>query len=117
MVINNLLQKYQISFQSQYSYEPIILESGRHPFFDFAILNKHNIPIAFIEYQGKQHYEYSGYGWDTEENYHKTINRDIQKREWCHKLNIRLYEIPYWEFDNLEKIIYNIIKEVEILNE
>lgn len=105
MVINNILQKYNITFQPQYSYESIILESGRHPFFDFAILNDDKQPIAFIEYNGKQHYEYSGYGWDNEENYQKTVNRDIQKREWCQKLKIPLYEIPYWEFDNLEKIL------------
>ena len=38
--------------------------------------------------------------------------------KYCEKiLNIPLYEIPYWEFDNLEKIIYNIIKEVNLLNE
>lgn len=116
-MINNLLQQYNVSFHPQYSHPSIILDSGRHPFFDFALFDENNKLLALIEYQGRQHYEYSGFGWDNQENYQKTINHDIQKRNWCQKLNIPLYEIPYWEFDNLEKILYNIIKEVDLLNE
>lgn len=117
MIINHLLQKYSIHFQPQYSHEQIVLDSGRHPFFDFSILDNNNQPIAFIEFQGKQHYEYSGYGWDNKENYQKTIKRDIQKREWCQKLNIPLYEIPYWEINNIDIILVNIIKELNLIIE
>ena len=116
-VINQWLTTHKINFIPQYSHPKIFLESGRKPSFDFAVFDKNNQLLALIEYQGKQHYEYSGYGWDNEENYRKTVNRDIQRRSWCQKLNIPLYEIPYWEFDNLEKIMYNIIKEVNLLNE
>lgn len=116
-VINQWLTTHKINFIPQYSHPKIFLESGRKPSFDFAVFDKNNQLLALIEYQGKQHYEYSGYGWDSEENYRKTVNRDIQRRSWCQKLNIPLYEIPYWEFDNLEKIMYNIIKEVNLLNE
>lgn len=115
--INQWLTTHKINFIPQYSHPEIFLESGRKPSFDFAIFNKDNQLFALIEYQGKQHYEYSGYGWDNEENYQKTVSRDIQRRKWCQKLNIPLYEIPYWEFDNLEKILYNIIREVNLLNE
>ena len=75
---------------------------------------KNDVPAAFIEYQGKQHYEYSGYGWDNEENYHNTIRRDQERREQCQKIDIPLYEIPYWDYDNLENILQNIIKELNI---
>ena len=42
MLINKWLQDHNINFKTQYSIEEIILESGRHPLFDFAIFNKNN---------------------------------------------------------------------------
>ena len=105
--INQWLTENNISFIPQYSHKDIFLSSGRRPFFDFAIM-KNNVPVAFIEYQGKQHYEYSGYGWDNEENYHNTVRRDQERREQCQKIGIPLYEIPYWDYN---KININYIKE------
>ena len=106
--INQWLTKNNITFIPQYSHEDIFLSSGRRPFFDFAII-KNNKPIAFIEYQGKQHYEYSGYGWDNEENYKNTVRRDIERREECQKIGIPLFEIPYWELENIEQVLQKII--------
>ena len=42
MLINKWLVKHQINFHPQYSTEKIVLDSGRHPFFDFAIFNNNN---------------------------------------------------------------------------
>ena len=108
MIINNWLQKYKINFVSQYSHTEIILNSGRHPFFDFAIFNPDGSIKCFIEYNGKQHYEATG-GWNTEEQFKITQDRDNQKRIWCEKLNIPLYIIKYNE--NIEKALEGIIKE------
>lgn len=107
MIINNWLQEHQINFISQYAVEEIVLESGRHPFFDFAIF-KNNKLYCLIEYDGKQHYEYSGYGWDNEENFKQTQYRDKQKNEWCEKLNIPLYRIKY--NDNIIEVLEGIAK-------
>ena len=38
-------------------------------------------------------------------------NKDILKKDFCKNNNIPLLEIPYWEFDNIENIILNFIKE------
>ena len=97
MIINNWLQEHHIPFISQYSHMGIILESGRRPFFDFAILNSEDGEIKyFIEYNGKQHYQATG-GWNTEEQFEITKYRDFQKEEWCKKLGIPLYKIRYDE--------------------
>lgn len=108
MIINNWLQSHNINFISQYSVNEIILDSGRHPFFDFAIFDNNNNLLYLIEYDGKQHYEYSGYGWDNEENFKLTQNRDKQKNEWCKKLNIPLYRIKY--NDDIIKVLEGIAK-------
>ena len=110
MIINNWLQTHNIPFQSQYSVDEIILESGRRPFFDFAIFNDKNQLLSLIEYNGKQHYEATG-GWNTEEILQITQNRDKQKIDWCKKLNIPLHIISYQDDINkeMEKIIYGQI--------
>ena len=108
MIINNWLQENKIIFKSQYSHNEIILNSGRRPFFDFAIFDKDNHLKYLIEYNGKQHYETTG-GWNNKEQLKLTQNRDVQKKEWCKKLNIPLYEIAYNE--NIEQKLQNIVKE------
>lgn len=108
MIINNWLQKHNINFIAQYSHSDIILESGRRPFFDFAIFDNNDNLLYFIEYNGEQHYKSTG-GWNTPEQLTLTQNRDKQKKEWCKKLNIPLYEIKYNE--NIEQVLEGIIKD------
>lgn len=108
MIINNWLQNHNIPFQPQYSINEIILDSGRRPFFDFAIFDNNNNLQCLIEYNGKQHYEVTG-GWNTEEQFEITQNRDRQKSEWCKKLNIPLYTISY--LDNIEEKMSEIINK------
>lgn len=100
MLVNKWLVEHQIDFYSQYSIKEIVLDSGRCPFFDFAIFNNNQLQ-CLIEYNGKQHYGYKDYGWDNKENYLKTKHRDEQKIKQCKKLNIPLYIIKYNEDINL----------------
>ena len=107
MIINNCLQEHNIPFQSQYSIDEIILDTGRRPFFDFAIFDNENNLVCLIEYNGKQHYEITG-GWNDENTFEITQHRDKQKQEWCEKLNIPLYIISY--LDDIETKMSEIIK-------
>lgn len=82
-------------------------------FFDFAIFDNHDNLLCLVEYQGPQHYDYSGYGWDNEENFKQTVRRDEERREGCKRLDIPLYEIPYWELDNIDEILNKIINNTK----
>lgn len=109
--IQRILQKQKIPYISQY---PLIID-GTNYRCDFALI-RNNKPIAFIEYQGNQHYDDGKEHWYT--SYGEVHQRDLNKKKYCKEiLNVSLYEIPYWEFDNLEKILYNIIIEMNLLNE
>lgn len=99
MIINNWLVAHNINFQSQYSFENCVLESGRRPFFDFAIFKNQKL-YCLIEYDGKQHFKVTG-GWNDEENFKLTKFRDEQKNKWCKENNILLYRISY--LDNIEE--------------
>lgn len=64
--------------------------------------------IAF-EYQGQQHYypvDFSGKNDGTaEEEFNLNVIRDNIKREYCKKNHIKLIEIPYWEYDDMESFL------------
>ena len=61
---------------------------------------------ACIEYQGQQHYTpievFKG-----ESGFELRQKHDEMKRNFCIKNNIKLIEIPYWEYNNIEKILNN----------
>lgn len=113
------LKEHNINFIPQYSHDNIFLSSGRRPIFDFAIFNNNQLQYL-IEYNGKQHYQATG-GWNTNETYLETVKRDTEKQIECAKLNIPLYIIPYWDIDNLDAILMQIIapdiEEAQELNE
>lgn len=48
-----------------------------------------------------------------EENFKKTQKHDKIKNEYCKSNNIRLLRIPYWEGNNMEKIIKDSLKLTE----
>ena len=80
---NNIPFKYQIDY--------LDLPSKK---FDFHIginLEKGYI----IEYDGQQHFFYTGTGWDTQEHYERTHANDILKNKYCFDNNIPLIRIPY----------------------
>ena len=54
-----------------------------------------------IEFDGWQHFGYDGLGWNTEENYQLTHQRDLFKNQYCFNNNITLIRIPYWYLNNL----------------
>jgi hypothetical protein len=65
--------------------------------------------ITCMEYQGEQHFfpiDFAGKGkeWAKSE-FKKNQIRDQIKRDFCLQNNIKLIEIPYWEFNNIEKIL------------
>jgi hypothetical protein len=106
--INTYLSVRNIHFKPEYSVS--IMGFDGFARYDFAILNCNNEAIMFIEYHGRQHYEVA-YSWnDSEEDLQDRKRKDKLKRQWAKDHNIPLYEIPYWEFENIENILKNIIQ-------
>ena len=68
--------------------------------FDFYLLD-YNV---CVEYQGIQHYEPVEY-FGGEKAFIKQQLKDQIKRDYCKDKNIKLIEIPYWDFDNIESIL------------
>jgi hypothetical protein len=57
-----------------------------------------------LEWNGRQHYEsFDFFGGD--KAFEGNQLRDQIKRDYCKENNIRLLEIPHWEFKNIETIL------------
>lgn len=111
IITENLLIKYNVFYRSPYSFDGCknILPLR----FDFYLPNYNKC----IEFNGIQHYredfikkmKYYGIGLDDVE---LTEKRDNIKRDFCKNNNISLLEIPYWDINNIEKIL---IKELNLV--
>lgn len=80
--------------------------------FDFYLIN-YNL---CIEYDGEGHYLINFYERfdDPSKEFKKTQLHDKIKTDYCAAHGINLLRIPYWEKDNIEKIILNKIQELKI---
>lgn len=101
--ITQYLLNNNIPFKKEYTAEDLRNEEDNHLRFDFAIL-KDNHPVAFIEYNGKQHYDKKD-AWYSE----KLFLHDNLKKEYAKKKNIPLIIIKFDEniYDKLTQIDFS----------
>lgn len=104
--IGLLLEKRNISFKSEYSFENLVGVNGGLLRFDFAILNSNNELVSLIEYDGEFHFmeRYKGDGFKD------TQIHDKRKNQYCKDNNIPLLRIPYWDFDNIEDVLAKFLQ-------
>lgn len=101
--MNNILKNNGYDIIQQYSFKDCKYKKPLK--FDGYCKDKN---IAF-EYQGEQHYfpvDFSGNGNDYAKiQYENGLIRDNIKRKYCKDNNIKLIEIPYWEYENMESFL------------
>ena len=68
---------------------------------DYYIKNREMI----LEYNGKQHYEYTPYFHENYQVFMNQVNRDTILKTYCNKNKIKLLQIPYLDNDRLEEVI------------
>ena len=106
-MVENILKELKLSFKTEYSFPDLLGNHDRPLRFDFVIFDKEKIII--IECQGGQHYKAIEY-FGGEEKFFRQQIYDNKKREYCKQHNIKLIEIPYWDFDKINKeYILNLI--------
>lgn len=90
--IAQFLIKKNIHFKKEYTAEGLRNEDGNKLRIDFAILNDKEVPVLFIEYNGKQHYDIND-SWYSE-RLHKS---DLIKENYAKINNVPLIIIKYDE--------------------
>lgn len=104
--IEQLLQKNNINYKTQYTFSDLLSEKHCKLRFDFGLLNDKKELVGLIEYQGEQHFK------ENCRDFGK-LQREItdkQKVEYCNKNNIPLLVLT--KENNLEKDILNFYNEV-----
>lgn len=72
--------------------------------FDFYLMDKN----ICIEYDGQQHFypvNFNGSKDGGLSDFQEIQKRDKIKNIYCNEHNIKLIRIPYWDYDNIEKIL------------
>lgn len=99
-IIANILEQYNIRFEQEKRFDEC---RDQKPLpFDFFIPSKN----LLIEFDGEQHYKKMR-TFDTDESFAKRQYHDKLKTEFCKNSKIDLLRIPYWEIENISKILSN----------
>lgn len=110
-LIAKVLENKNIDYVTQFIFDDCKYVSPLR--FDFAINNANQNRIL-IEYDGRQHFEPVDY-FGGEKSFKQTQIRDKIKNQYCKDNNIPLLRIPHWDFDNIEQILTDKLKELEII--
>ena len=102
-LISNILKQSKIVFEKEKIF--IDLKWGKLRY-DFYLPNENII----IEYDGEGHYKYIPFFHKNKAAFNKSRERDRQKNSYCIGHNIKLYRIPYWDYDKI-KTIDDILNE------
>ncbi len=94
--IHNILTDYDIPFEEEYEFDDLIVSSGRHLRFDFAVFTEDGELEFLIEAQGRQHYAAVG-KFGGQKGVERQKYNDMQKRKYCLEHNIKLICIPYYD--------------------
>ena len=73
--------------------------------YDFY-LPSHNI---LYEYQGEQHERYIPGFHKSFEDFERQVEHDRRKKEYAEQNGYNFLEIWYWDFDNIEKILEQVL--------
>lgn len=97
-LITNFLQKLEIPYKSEYSFQDLVSDKNARLRFDFAIFNEQNELLGLIEFDGPQHFkdqlkQYNILDFD----YERLHTHDLLKDEYCKNHNIPLIRFSYKE--------------------
>lgn len=98
--IKDFLDNRGIEYQREYTFEDLRGKGGNKLRFDFAIMNN-GVLKMLIEYDGKQHFEYTPLFKDNS----IIQEHDNMKNIYCEKHNIPLLRINYKDFCHIEDIL------------
>lgn len=99
--IINILQRNGITFRREVSFKGLNGEHGKPLRFDFLVRDPKTMATFLLEFDGKQHFEFTPYFHKKKADFHRQQAWDIKKNRFCLEHNIPLIRIPYWALDTL----------------
>lgn len=111
VVVKNILDKYNISYETEYKFENLVGDGGGSLRYDFAIIEDDKVR-ALIEFDGEQHYEEAGSYYNPTG---KVQIHDKRKNEYAIDNNIPLLRIPFNKIQQAEEILIDFLKKYDII--
>jgi len=103
--ISQHFKSLNIIYEPQKEFEGLTGLGGGLLSYDQYLPN-HNI---LVEFQGEQHEKFTPWFHKTIEDFEKQVEHDRRKREYAKDHNIQFLEIWYWDENNIECILDNIL--------
>lgn len=103
MEVRKWLDEAKVEYVTQYPIENINPDLHQS-----CLIVDFYLPIQnmFVEYNGQQHYEnIEGFYKRSSKTFEEQQLRDKTLRIYCEIHEIRLLEIPYWDFENIDRIL------------
>ena len=101
------LRSNNVLFNKEYKIPNDNLFCNRINIFVDFYLPKNN---SIIEFHGKQHYEPVKW-FGGEKKFKEQQERDMALRQYCKEHEIKLIEIPYWDYNNIETILKKYLRQ------
>ncbi|MBD8839502.1 hypothetical protein IFU39_16950 [Paenibacillus sp. CFBP 13594] len=108
--VQRFLDANKINYKRQWTFSDCINKQSLP--FDFAVLDKCNMIMCLIEFDGEFHYR----PMMGEERLQYIQHNDKIKDDYCKDNNIPLIRIPYWEFKNIDSILTERLTELGVLS-
>ena len=108
--VSEVLNEHNISYINQHTFpdcKHIALLQ-----FDFGITDESGNIVSVIEFDGIQHFEPIEY-FGGEKAFEISKVKDQIKNDYCKENNIPLLRIPYWEEENIEKILKEFLNIID----
>ena len=102
--IFKVLSEFGVNFKTQFRRSGCKNKRGLP--FDFAVCDFDGELSFLIEFDGMQHFNKVGY-WGGDTKLKLTQKHDEIKNEYCSENGLNLIRIPYWDFDEIDAIIYD----------
>lgn len=98
----NMVAAVLKSFNINFKYNSLLYIDNNKIYIDFSF--SINNQEYWIEYNGKQHYEFVDYFFKTQDRFEKQLERDALVRKYAKENNIILIELKYCDFTTTRKI-------------
>ncbi|GAA0102503.1 hypothetical protein UT300012_32180 [Paraclostridium bifermentans] len=99
--ISMWLNKNNIKYEIEKEFDDLISDLNVNLRYDFY-LPEYNL---LIEYQGEQHEKYIPGFHENKNSFKRQKEHDKRKKIYAKNNNVKLLEIWYWDFDNIEEIL------------
>lgn len=114
--IEQILQNEYINYTREYSFMNLKSKYNKLLRFDFAIFDENNNLLCLLEYDSELHFYFNNFLHKERKKFLKYQESDRIKNKYCLQNNIKLYRIPFYDFNKIKTLKDIFKKEYLVTN-